>query len=87
MDTYLEVEMQEELCKRLFLSFVKRAPTKTVSNVEGKVIKVTYKLIAHVRTQNRQQHQQQQKKEYDWLMECSRVTTFYTGTESRNYAT
>ncbi len=40
MDTYLELEMQEELCKRLFLSFVKRAPTKTVSNVEGKVIKV-----------------------------------------------
>ncbi|KZS03927.1 putative Diacylglycerol kinase 1 [Daphnia magna] len=40
MDTYLEMEMQEELCKRLFLSFVKRTPTKTVSNVEGKVIKV-----------------------------------------------
>jgi hypothetical protein len=40
MDTYLEMEMQEELCKRLFLSFVKRTPTKTVSNVDGKVIKV-----------------------------------------------
>ncbi|XP_046451237.1 diacylglycerol kinase beta-like isoform X2 [Daphnia pulex] len=39
MDTYLEMEMQEELCKRLFLSFVKRTPTKTVSNVDGKVIK------------------------------------------------
>lgn len=45
MDTYLEVEMQDELCKRLFLSFVKRAPTKTVSNVEGKVIKVTRNTI------------------------------------------
>ena len=40
MDTYLELEMQEELCKRLFLSFVKRAPAKNVSSVEGKVIKV-----------------------------------------------
>lgn len=43
MDTYLEVETQEELCKRLFLSFVKRTPTKTVSSVEGKVIKVIMK--------------------------------------------
>jgi hypothetical protein len=45
MDTYLEMEMQEELCKRLFLSFVKRTPTKTVSNVEGKVIKVNHSSI------------------------------------------
>lgn len=41
MDTYLEVEVQDDLCKRLFLSFVKRAPTKTISGVEGKVIKVS----------------------------------------------
>ena len=41
METYLEVEMQDELCRRLFLSFVKRTPTKTLNNVEGKVIKVT----------------------------------------------
>ena len=41
MDTYLEVEVQEELCKRLFLSFVKKTPTKTISNVtDCKVIKV-----------------------------------------------
>lgn len=40
MDTYLEVEVQDELCRRLFLSFVKRTPTKTNSSVEGKVIKV-----------------------------------------------
>lgn len=42
MDTYLEVEVHDELCKRLFLSFVKRTPTKTTSNVEGKVIKVQH---------------------------------------------
>ena len=45
METYLEVEMQDELCRRLFLSFVKRTPTKTLSNVEGKVIKVTALLV------------------------------------------
>lgn len=46
MDTYLEVEVHDELCKRLFLSFVKRAPTKTASNVDGKVIKVMFTLCA-----------------------------------------
>ena len=37
---YLEVEVHDELCRRLFLSFVKRAPTKASSNIEGKVLKV-----------------------------------------------
>ena len=46
MDTYLEVEVQDELCKRLFLSFVKRTPTKTLSVAEGsKVIKVIFYFI------------------------------------------
>jgi Diacylglycerol kinase N-terminus len=48
METYLEVEMQDELCRRLFLSFVKRTPTKTLSNVEGKVIKVTALLVHRI---------------------------------------
>jgi hypothetical protein len=47
MDTYLEVEVQDELCRRLFLSFVKRTPsvkstttTMTPGSIDGKAIKV-----------------------------------------------
>ena len=50
MDTYLEVEVQDELCRRLFLSFVKRTPsvkcqTAAPGSIDGKAIKVLFLLF------------------------------------------
>jgi diacylglycerol kinase (ATP) len=39
MDTFLEVETPEELCRHLFLSFVKRHETRT-QTLDGKAMKV-----------------------------------------------
>jgi hypothetical protein len=39
MDTFLEVETPEELCRHLFLSFVKRHETRPQA-LDGKAMKV-----------------------------------------------
>jgi diacylglycerol kinase (ATP) len=39
MDTFLEVETPEELCRHLFLSFVKRQETRP-QTLDGKAMKV-----------------------------------------------
>jgi diacylglycerol kinase (ATP) len=43
MDTFLEVETPEELCRHLFLSFVKRHETRP-QTLDGKAMKVRLSL-------------------------------------------
>jgi len=43
MDTFLEVETPEELCRHLFLSFVKRHETRP-QTLDGKAMKVKLSL-------------------------------------------